>query len=336
MSEISIVLPVYNSEKSIENTIKSVINQTYKDFELIIVDDGSNDGSSDICKSFLKDYKNIKYIKIKNSGVGQARNIGISKATGKYIMFLDSDDIYVENILESLIKEMKNENDLVVCGYKRIILENGRYRDTTVSKFRINNKQEIKLFIENLQKKCLFNQVWNKIYRRKIIIDNKIKFDTTTSTGEDYKFNLDYIKNINTATFLNEILYIYYSSREGLNLKYTSNKLEMNFLNLEVLQNLYEINNFNLEYVYRQYILTCLSRLSEISLLKKEVKNKEIDKFCNYKKMYEKLEGIKMNTRSLLNKIIIVMYLNKNKHIINLNSNILRILKKIYRRINIE
>ena len=115
--KISIIVPVYNAEKWLEDCIKSVLNQTYKNVELVLVNDGSDDSSDKICKKYSLKYSNIKYILQENAGASVARNKGLKNATGSYIQFLDSDDYLNNDCCEKMIDKMKSENcDLVLCG----------------------------------------------------------------------------------------------------------------------------------------------------------------------------------------------------------------------------
>ena len=113
---VSIILPVYNAVNYIEKTITSVLNQTYKNFELIIVDDGATDGTSEICRNYAqKDYR-ISYYKQNNFGTAVARNRGIELAKGEYIAFLDHDDEYLPHFLEELLEISEEDDELIKCG----------------------------------------------------------------------------------------------------------------------------------------------------------------------------------------------------------------------------
>jgi glycosyltransferase involved in cell wall biosynthesis len=118
--EISIIVPTYNRAKYLSNCIESVINQTFKDWELILIDDGSNDDTFDIINPFLQKHENIRYLKHKNRKMGFSRNAGIQASFGKYITFLDSDDQYKENHLESRLEYMKAnpEVDFISGGFE--------------------------------------------------------------------------------------------------------------------------------------------------------------------------------------------------------------------------
>lgn len=168
MVDISIVVPVYNSEDSLNKCIDSLINQTKKELEIILVNDGSTDNSEDIIKSY-KD-KRIKYYKNKNQGIGKTRNFGINKTTGKYIMFIDSDDYLREDACEILYNYAENNScDLVVCDFYRVI-DNKLVEEKldTISGNTLLEDPSILLKV-NLSP-------WNKLYKRDLIVGNKIKF----------------------------------------------------------------------------------------------------------------------------------------------------------------
>jgi len=113
MDKVSIIMPAYNAENTIKNTIESILNQNYDNYEIIVVDDGSTDNTQNIVKNI--DNSKIKYFKLEtNKGVSNARNFGIEKATGNYIMFIDSDDLYLDTMIEKMVNGIK-ESDWVIC-----------------------------------------------------------------------------------------------------------------------------------------------------------------------------------------------------------------------------
>ena len=124
MPEISIIVPVYNCEKYIEKCINSILNQTFKDLELILIDDGSSDKSGEICEEFKQKDSRVKVIHEKNSGVSIARNVGINIAKGKFIGFVDSDDYLSSDMYEFLYENLKNSSaDISVCGIMNCFLK---------------------------------------------------------------------------------------------------------------------------------------------------------------------------------------------------------------------
>ena len=120
MQKISVIVPVYNIEHYIEECIKSILNQTFKEFELLLVDDGSTDSSLNICRGYEKKDNRIKVIHKKNGGLSDARNVGIEKACGKYICFIDGDDFIANDTLENMYNLiLKNNSQIAVCNMVR-------------------------------------------------------------------------------------------------------------------------------------------------------------------------------------------------------------------------
>lgn len=245
MKKVSIILPVYNREKTIKKTIESVLRQTYKNFELIIVDDGSKDNSCSICKMYQDSDDRIILIQKENGGPSNARNVAIEKATGDVLMFIDSDDEYKENTVEIMVNEyVKNNSKMVVCSY--------------------NNKLNLHSFIELdleqsivlLQENSLFNILWNKIYDLNIIKNNNIKFNENIERGEDLRFNIEYTEYINKITYINQSLYIYLVQNDSLTQKQRKDDFELSISNLEYCISSYKKRNFSIsDYLKSQYII---------------------------------------------------------------------------------
>lgn len=169
MVDISIIVPIYNAEKYIEKCIDSLINQTKKELEFILINDGSTDSTDELIKKYND--KRIKYFKNKNQGIGKTRNFGIEKATGKYLMFIDSDDYLKENTCEELYRRItKDKSDLVICDFYKIY-ENGKLEEICLPSFKPTTlKKSPNLLIDiNLSP-------WNKLYKTSLVKENKIKF----------------------------------------------------------------------------------------------------------------------------------------------------------------
>lgn len=188
---ISIIITVYNKEKYIDKCIKSVINQTYKDLEIIIINDGSNDESEKYIKKYIYD-KRIIYIKQCNSGVAIARNNGIQKATSEYIYFLDGDDELDYNAISELTNDIKDCPDIVIGNFifkddKYLIKNTPLKEGCFYTERQLNNTQfKFDMFTSNgrpLASAC------NKLYRKKFIETNKLLFDSEI-VSEDRLFNL--------------------------------------------------------------------------------------------------------------------------------------------------
>lgn len=215
-NNISIIIPVYNVEKYIASCIESILNQTTKDFELILVDDGSTDNSGHICDFYATQDNRVSCYHKKNEGVSIARNFGISKSKYNWISFIDSDDWVENNYLESFYKYEFEEKKLIIQGIlydysdikTNIKRENKfffRYND---KKFSIRNKEEV---IDNkiLENGCPIGKLFNK----NILIENNIFFDKNISTHEDHLFVWTYLQHIDTIQLSDAASY-HYMKRE--------------------------------------------------------------------------------------------------------------------------
>ena len=167
MVDISIIVPIYNASKYLNKCLDSLIKQTKQELEFIIINDGSTDDSETIIKNY-KDER-IKYFKRSNKGIGKTRNFGISKARGKYIVFLDSDDYLELDACEALYKKIERENlDIVICDFYRVSKDKNIETITSFKNSSLKDNPSLLLDI-NLAP-------WNKIYRTELIKNNNIKF----------------------------------------------------------------------------------------------------------------------------------------------------------------
>ena len=206
--KISIVMPVFNVEKYINKMLKSIYNQTFNDFELIIVNDGCTDRSEEIILKYKEIYSNLIYIKQENKGVSEARNVGMKYIKGKYTLFLDSDDFINEYMLEKLYNTAeKNKADIVICNFKIIyddylqsINNNFNFDESKV----YNNKEVIDLML-NLQ---INGVLWNKLFLSENIFRNKMSFERGRII-EDWLPVIKEVIHSNRIVFINEILYFY-------------------------------------------------------------------------------------------------------------------------------
>ena len=211
---LSVIIPAYNVEKYIKRCINSVLSQDLKNIEIIVIDDGSKDKTSDICLEISKNNKNIIYKKVQNSGCSAARNLGISMAKGKYIAFLDSDDWVDLDMYINMVEEAeKNQADIVICGFKK--LDENKNLLSTVKIPKRNTKDE---YIDCTTE--WFSSPCNKIYKRDLLEKNDIKFLLNIYTGEDMFFNFIcffYSKNIIS---LDEPYYNYFMNQNSVSNNY--------------------------------------------------------------------------------------------------------------------
>ena len=221
MPEISVIMPVYNTALYLELSIESVLNQTYTDFELIIVNDGSTDNSADIISKYASGDKRIKIITQQNEGLSEARNNGISLAKGEYIAFIDSDDFISSVFLSVLYKVAKETNaDIVGCDFKKIKSIKDNVKTVNKSSYKIYPKAlDILLHKDNF---IHFN-VWNKLYKREVI--GEIRF-VPHIYYEDWVFNCCVFERANSFAWIKDKLYGYrYSDNSIMRSAFTEKKL---------------------------------------------------------------------------------------------------------------
>lgn len=198
---ISVIVPFYNSLLTIDRCIESILNQSFDNFELILVDDGSNDGSKQVAESFSRIDKRIRILQQQNQGVSVARNTGIEHSLGKYIAFCDADDYYGKDRLYNLYEKIEN-NDIVFTNYLNVNENGNIIKETSYlnRSFYLESKKEHLDFIINVifQKKCSWTV--SCLVKRNIIVDNDIRFNTKCGNfGEDLGFVLEsllYSKNV--------------------------------------------------------------------------------------------------------------------------------------------
>lgn len=196
MTKISVIVPVYKVEKYIGECINSILAQTFKDFELILVDDGSPDKSGEICDSYAKNDNRIKVFHKKNGGVSSARNFGIDKAVGEWLCFIDSDDTILPTYLEDFELD-KVKSDIYMQGYVKV--KESRIIEThDFTKCKESDFANILAYSEDNN---IINSPCFKLYKSSIVNTNRVRFDIRTSYGEDHLFSLDYCRYISSAHF---------------------------------------------------------------------------------------------------------------------------------------
>lgn len=203
---ISVIVPIYNSENTISRCINSILSQSFKDFELLLVDDGSSDSSVTICESFCAIDKRVHIFKKQNEGVSAARNYGIDHAIGKWLAFTDSDDWVGNNYLESFIEQIQDGVDLYVEGVN--ILEGLNYTHTSTIRYkpRIIGREEA---LNELFSQRLSGVIWNKLFCMDIVKQHGICFNKEIRLREDDDFTINYLSHINKVSFLDICSYYY-------------------------------------------------------------------------------------------------------------------------------
>lgn len=295
---ISVIIPVYNAEKYLDECIQSVIKQKERNIEIIIIDDGSTDNSYNVCSKYQKKDNRIKIYKQKNAGVSSARNLGIKKSIGKYLYFMDADDIIQTNIFTDFLKLKINENSLYVFGWEKYYKNSIIEKNDKISLKVLNNLKEVLLLDSQIS--CF---LFNKIYLRKIIIDNNIFFDENIHYCEDMKFNYIYINYIKSFSYNNKIYYYYRMRKNSATGNYISKK---NLSVFGVFEYLIKDNDNN-PLIYYNY---CWSYIINYYKFRKKFKN------FNYNKQIIKEKKYILKSRYVsINRKIKLIFYNKIYHI---------------------
>lgn len=281
--KISVIIPIYNSEKYLKYNLDSILDQTYDLYEVLMINDGSTDSSEEICRLYEAKDKRFKYFYQKNRGVSSARNRGIQEAQGEYLLFVDSDDILNKNLFNMIISNFSKEYQLLCYEYKKIYNYNEQInKDNNVnSKNLIYSKNELlKIILKSGD-----GFLWNKVYLKEIITKNKLKFNNDINICEDLLFNIKYIKAIKKSLYLPCVGYGYYQSKNS-----SYNKR----------------NNLKWYTIYKAY-----------EMIEKELKNctNKITDYAIYNHLYADCEGIardRYNSVKYMNIKQIHQHLNKN------------------------
>lgn len=304
MLKISVIIPIYNNDKYIKKCLDSVLNQDFKEFEVIIINDGSTDNSKAICEKYASKDSRVRLINIKNSGVSNARNIGLQNARGEYIQFIDSDDYIDKNMFKELYNISLNTNaDVIISGITKINIKTKNSKEVLPISSGLYNKKEVLNNFELEQRKTgLYGYVSNKFIKASIINKYKIKFDTTIKLAEDLDFYLRLYNNTNNIYLHNKSYYYYYINYEkelynkvnyftqiSISLKEKKLLDENKCLNNK---NKNQINliitNFCLCFLYDEFSWTYFETKKKFKML---AKNDEIVKSFSYSKMkfFEKI-----------------------------------------------
>ena len=211
---VSVIVPVFNGEKYLERCVDSILNQEYEDLELILVDDGSTDGTGEICRRYERQDPRVLLITKENSGVSDSRNLAIGQALGTYLQFVDSDDWLAPDATRLMVRRMEETGcDLVIADFYRVsgervshkgdIEEDGKMSLETFASYMMENPADF-----------YYGVLWNKLYRREIVERHHLRMDRNISWCEDFMFNLEYMRHAETICALRTPVY-YYVKRKG-------------------------------------------------------------------------------------------------------------------------
>lgn len=226
---ISVIMPVYNSQKYLAAAIESVLRQSYVDFELILVDDGSTDTSGKLCDMYAARDHRVVVVHQKNGGICAARNTGLGVAKGEYISFIDNDDLFEEHLLEDNIQlAVQNDADIVCFGV-------GNFEDETSMESFSADEKKISVFDRKYIREHYFqlrtenfSNIWNKLFKRKVIERHFITFHESFRFGyEDYMFNVENLFKADKIVINSKRYYIHFARMgHSTSLKYNFNRVE--------------------------------------------------------------------------------------------------------------
>lgn len=261
---ISVIVPVYNVEKYLSRCIDSILSQTFTDFELLLIDDGSKDNSGNICDEYARKDGRIRVFHKVNGGVSSARNLGLENALGEWICFIDSDDEVENYYLSTYIEVIKKDSvDCCIASCKIITSKAIRKIDLQENLY---TKKDIYKLIMYLREKSILGVPWNKFFKLSIIKENDILFDESISSYEDEIYVLQYLQYITNIAVSKQQTYRYYINNEiSLSKKYI--EIDQHFKITDTLYNLGAVFSVKKEYVehlnneYSRHLEECIYRL---------------------------------------------------------------------------
>lgn len=215
MSEpaVSIILPVYNAALYLPRCLSSIQEQTFRDFEVLMINDGSIDDSERLCREFARNDSRFLLFSKENSGVSDSRNLALSHARGKYLQFIDSDDWLTTDAVETLFHSSESTgSDLTVCHFYRV-LENHAVQRGHIKADRLLTRREYAEEMMKAPANYYYGVLWNKLYRRSLVESVRLRFDPQVKWGEDFLFNLQYLEHVRLISASAKPIY-YYRKRE--------------------------------------------------------------------------------------------------------------------------
>ena len=294
---VSIIVPIFNAERYLDKCVRSILRQTYKNIELILVDDGSKDNSSNICKKYTALDERILFIQGENHGVSFSRNIGIENVSGEYVAFIDADDTINKKYIEKLLYNIKDA-DLSVCGYYEVNSENDII-NSNLSGERADELKSSKEFLRDIFRLTYGYQgyVWNKLFKTQIIKDNGIKFDTKIYYNEDRLFVFEYLLKCQKVYYSDEPLYYYFMNNTGTMAARRNNVFDKKMISeLEAFDRMLQLLKNKNSYIADEILINAMD--STLVLLK--LSNEEKLKQYKYKYLVEILKNSNISKRKKL------------------------------------
>lgn len=318
----SVIVPVYNAEKYLSRCIDSILNQTYQNFELLLIDDGSKDKSGSICDKYEKKDPRVIAIHQSNSGPGTARNNGLHNAKGRYIIFVDSDD-YLDSMYFEVVAENINEYDLLSFAHYNNYGE--KLEKTACRTSSIKEDDATVLFMDALNCGMTLDYLWDKVYNADIILNNKITF-ADVRTGEDTIFNIEYLSHCKRIRTDENAYYHYWITPNSISKGFQPDYLESNRMQIMTLKTTFDISNvqfknflinietqrlvFGLICNYFRYKTPHISFREKISIIKNEIiGNKDLMNFLSLRECRLVSINQKIIRKFILTKQVLILNL---------------------------
>ncbi len=330
--ELSVIIPVYNAERYIRQSIDSVIGQIPDNSEILLIDDGSTDSSGIICDSYKKKDRRIKVIHQENKGVSEARNKGVESARGRKIFFMDSDDYIEPGYFNQLLS---HDADLVISNYEAFY-ENGT--ENIRGEFQTYEYKSLKSFLQDfyIYYPIITNPVWGKVYNVDIIRKNAIKFPPDISIGEDLLFNLQYFRCCKSFYVDNRVAVMYRQNENTLS-KQTSPSLfawyERCYSEIEgVLRENQAFTKQNETVFYEKYFGNYYESIQGMYFLDRKARNKRIKGMIKNQRVQEAAKRVKV--KGVLMRGVKTATQLKNVRLLIIHIHIYMQIKSIKRRIS--
>ena len=210
---VSVIIPFYNSERTIERMLSAVLGQTYRKLEIILVDDGSTDGGAELVEELAADDARVQLVRKENTGVSGTRNVGLEAATGEWVYFADADDWMVGDALEAFVAAAtQSACDLAISDFCRVakgVISHKHGPATGVFTMR-----QFLRYMGRRPADHYYSSLWNKLFKRSILEEQHLRFDTSIAFGEDHVFILNYLRHVESVALIDRPLY-YYIDTEG-------------------------------------------------------------------------------------------------------------------------
>lgn len=319
--KVSVIVPIYNTEKFLKKCIESILNQALQEIEIILINDGSTDNSHTICFEYAKKYsEKIKYINNKNIGCSATRNLGIELAQGEYIAFVDSDDYIEKEMYEEMyIKSQKTASDIVICGF--------RYIYEKEKEVFIPKKEYSYLDIKNKP-----SYVWNKLFKKELLIKNNIIFPLESHYCEDFVFSFENLISTEKISSLENVMYNYvlhgnnsiYNFNKKLDTKISFSKVYNYLKEKNMLK-----NKFIMKYFFQNFYYSGIKNIFRSLLNPKIISINDTKKYLIlYKNMFKEIEFISFKEKVLIFYYENLVYFIREFHLYFFLKKIKNILKK--------